>query len=171
MKNMQFYKFTAGAVFLFFASCSDAIRAEPKVGDRIGDWVFSCRALSATRTVCALNQTIVESKSKKAVLQLALRKLGKERRLALVVNVPLGVYLATGIGGKVDEGEQFSLVWQSCNSQGCQAALGIDDMLKQAMKAGSKLFIGFKPRPDAETFTVSASLKGVTAGLTALDAD
>jgi len=118
-----------------------------------------------------LNQTIVEAKSKKPILQLALRKLGKEQNLALVVNVPLGVYLASGIGGKVDDGKQFGLIWQSCTKSGCQAALGLDGATREALEKGKKLLIGFKTRPDSKTITVAASLKGVTAGLKALDVD
>ena len=140
----------------------------PKVGDAIGDWIFNCQALSATQTVCVLQQTIVQKESKQPVMRLTLRKLGKEQKLGLVVRVPLGVYLATGIGGKVDEGKQFNLIWQSCTKQGCQAALSLDDGQKTALKSGKQLFIGFKARPDKDAVTVAASLKGVTAGLKAL---
>ncbi len=140
----------------------------PKVGDAIGDWIFNCQALSAARTVCVLQQTIVQKESKKPVMRLTLRRLGRDQKLGLVVRVPLGVYLATGIGGKVDEGEQFNLIWQTCTQQGCQAALSLDDGQKTAMKSGKRLLIGFKGRPDADAVTVAASLKGVTAGLKAL---
>ena len=139
--------------------------------DGIGDWIFNCEALSVTETVYMLTQTIVKADSNQPVLQLALRKFGTGQGLVLIVNVPLGIYLASGIVGKVDEGEQFNLIWQSCVTQGCQAALGVDDRLKKAMQTGKQLFIGFKPRPGAETFTIAVSLKGVTAGLKALDID
>lgn len=82
--------------------------------------------------------------------------------------MPLGIYLATGIGAKVDEGKQFNLIWQTCTQQGCQAALSLDSEKKTAMKSGKQLFVGFKARPDADAITVAASLKGVTAGLKAL---
>ena len=158
-----------GAALLLGAANSTALgQTQPKVGDAIGDWVFNCRALSATETVCALNQRIVETKSKRPIMSLTLRKVGPEKKLVLIVNVPLGIYLATGIGAKVDAGEQFNLVWQTCTQQGCQAALSLDDAKKSAMKSGKQLFVGFKARPDAEAVTVAASLKGVTAGLKAL---
>ena len=41
-------------------------------------------------------------------MSLTLRKVGPEKKVALIGNVPPGVYLATGIGAKVDEGEQFT---------------------------------------------------------------
>jgi len=148
---------------------SDIAQAQPKVGDSVGDWVFNCRALSANQTQCALNQTIVETKTNRQILRLTLQKLGKEQKLALIVGVPLGVYLAAGIGGRVDDGKQFNFIWQSCTKGGCQAALGLDKPLKKALQTGKKLFIGFKLRSDSKTFTVAASLKGVTSGLKALN--
>lgn len=163
------HKFVCAMTFaLCFFSLAGQAQTAPKVGDAIGDWIFNCRALSATETLCFLNQTIAEAKSKRQIMSLTLRKVGPEKKLALIVNVPLGVYLATGIGAKVDEGEQFNLIWQTCNQQGCQAALSLDEAKKKALKSGKQLLVGFKGRPDAKAVTVAASLKGVTAGLKAL---
>lgn len=167
MKKM--YKFVCAAALAFcFTTSAGQAQEAPKVGDAIGDWIFNCRALSATETLCFLNQTIAEAKTKRPIMSLTLRKVGPEKKLALIVNVPLGVYLATGIGGKIDEGEQFNLIWQTCNQQGCQAALSLDAAKQKALKSGKQLFVGFKGRPDAKAVTVAASLKGVTAGLKAL---
>tara|TARA_Y100000588_G_scaffold364869_1_gene428940 strand:- start:441 stop:953 length:513 start_codon:yes stop_codon:yes gene_type:complete len=144
-------------------------QAQPKVGDHIGDWVFNYRALSAKETRCALYQRVVEANSNRKILRVSLQKLGRDRKLALIASVPLGVYLTTGIAAKIDEGEQFNLIWQSCTNTGCQAALRLNDAQVAALKKGEKLFIGVKVRPNTDTFTVAASLNGVTAGLKALD--
>ena len=165
-----FYKIAGLAVLALLVQFQAVAQPQPKVGDAIGDWIFTCQALSASQTACALTQTIVEKETKQPVLHLTLRKLGQDQQLALIANVPLGVYLASGIAGKVDEGEQFNLIWQICTKEICQAALALDDAKRAAFQAGSKLLIGFKPRPDAQPYTVAASLKGVTAGLAALDA-
>ncbi len=105
----EIFKIVCTAVLALDAMASAATaQSAPKVGDAIDDWTFNCRVLSASETVCGLNQRIVETKSKRPIISLTLRKVGPEKKLALIVNVPLGVYLATGIGAKVDEGEQFT---------------------------------------------------------------
>lgn len=145
--------------------------AEPKVGDRIGDWTFQCRAVSANKNVCSLNQTLVDKETRQPRLALTLRRIGSDRKLALFVMAPLGVFLAAGIAGKVDEGKQFDFAWQRCTRQGCQAAAIVDAELEGALKAGARLRVAFKLQPSAEFITYAASLKGVTQGLTAIDAD
>ena len=168
----EIFKIVCAAALALGAMASAATaQSAMKVGDAIGDWIFNCRALSASDTVCGLNQRIAATKSKRPIMSLTLRKVGPEKKLALIVNVPLGVYLATGIGAKLDEGEQFNQIWQTCTQQGCQAALSLDEAKTKAMKSGEKLLVGFKGRPDAKAVTIAASLKGVTAGLKALGVD
>ena len=143
--------------------------AQPNVGDRFGDWTYICKALSKKRTVCALTQTRVNPRTKQRVLKLTFRKMGKSGKLALIVAAPLGIHLATGMGGKVDKGKQFTLVWQSCTNQGCTAAVEVDDKLGIAIRAGKQLLIAFKPRANVDALKFAVSLRGVTRGLEALD--
>ena len=133
----------AAALALGAMASATAAQSAPKVGDAIGDWIFNCRALSASEAVCGLNQRIVETKSKRPIISLTLRKVRPEKKLALIVNLPLGVYLATSIGAKLGEGEQFNQIWQTCTQQGCQAALSLDEAKTKAMKSGEKLLVGF----------------------------
>ena len=152
--------------FLTFGSGRAQIEA--KVGDRFGDWTFGCQAVTARKAICALTQTIVEKETRKPIVHLALRRLEKDQTLALIAVLPLEVSLAAGVGGKVDGGQQFNLIWQHCTINGCQAAVSLDDSVKQALQTGKQLVIGFKVRTKSEASYVGASLKGVTAGFKAL---
>ena len=143
--------------------------AQRNVGDRFGDWTYICKALSKKKTVCALTQTRVDPRTKQRVLEVTLRKLGESGKLALLVAAPLGIHLATGMIGKVDQGKQFTFIWQSCTKQGCTAAVEVNDKLRWTMKAGKQLLIAFKPRANVDTLTYSVSLGGMTKGLEALD--
>ena len=133
------------------------------------DWRIECNVQLVNQNVCALTQTLVSAETGKRVLDLVLRRVGKHRKLALTVVTPLGVFLAAGIAAKVDDGKQFSLVWQRCTGQGCQAMVAVDAGLEKALKAGDHLLVGFKTKATAEATTVSASLKGIAQGLRALD--
>ena len=144
-------------------------RAQPNVGERIGDWTLQCKALLKKQTVCALTQTIVNPRTKQRVLRLTLRKLEESGKLALIVVAPLGIHLATGMAGKLDEGKQFAFIWQRCTNQGCSAAVEVDEKMKWTMMAGKQLFIAFKPQADIDALKFAVSLMGVTKGLEALD--
>ena len=144
--------------------------AAPKVGDRIGDWTFQCQALSAQDTVCALVQIAADEKNKQQLMKTVVHPVGKgkDRKLRLVVTVPLGIFLATGIAGKIDEGKQFNFVLLTCRQNGCEAAVDIDAKMRKAMQAGNQLVVAFKPRPNSKAFGARVSLNGFTAGMRTL---
>ena len=87
---------------------------------------------------------------------------------AMFVTVPLGIFLGTGIGGKIDAGETFTFLLQSCTVRGCQAALEITPPMRETLSKGQRLLIGFKPNAQANTVTIPVSLDGFTDGLASL---
>lgn len=147
-----------------------AQQAQPKVGDRIGDWVYQCQTVKQNQTVCGLVQNIADRGTRKQVLGVAVREFGSDNRLAMLVTAPLGIFLGSGIGGKVDDGEQFAFNLQSCSQRGCQGAIEINDRLLEQLKKGSRLMVGFKARPNEDTVVIPVSLKGFTAGIAAIQA-
>lgn len=161
-----------GLAIAFLSAPAAAQDAKPKVGERIGDWVFQCQALSATENICGMVQTVIDNKTKRQIVGIAVRYAGKDdkRRLGLFVTVPLGIYLGSGIGGKIDSSEQFKFNLQSCNQRGCQGATEIKPDMLADLKKGQRLIVGFKARADSKTIAVPISLKGFTDGLKAIDA-
>jgi invasion protein IalB len=163
----------AAALIALPAATQDATAqdAKPKLGERIGDWVFQCQALSANENICGLVQTVIDNKTKRQVVGVAVRYAGKgeTRRLGMFVTVPLGTYLGSGIGGKIDASDQFKFNLQSCNQSGCQGATEIKGAMLTDLKKGERLIIGFKARADSKTIAVPVSLKGFTDGLKAID--
>ena len=140
----------------------------PKVGDRIGDWVFNCRALSATETVCAVTQGIADAKTKKQVLRLTVQKTGAPATPFLHALLPQGVYLGENISGDIDQKTPLNFTWRRCTNNGCQASVKLDKGSIAAMKSGQKLDIKFKVQESAAPVTISGSLKGMTASFDAL---
>ena len=45
----------------------------PEVGDRLGDWVFNCRALSATETIYGVSPGISDTRTKNQIMQLTVQ--------------------------------------------------------------------------------------------------
>ena len=161
-------------VFTLALAGSAGLAQSPKVGERFGDWVFTCKALSSEQTVCALTQTVTvkAQQGRGRILTLLLRRLEdqetKRRKIILLALLPLGIYLPTGVAARIDQGPQFPLQLRTCTQTGCEAAAELVDKTLGAFKAGNQLFIGFKTAAKGKVFTIPASLKGVTKGLEAL---
>ncbi|NKB22209.1 MAG: hypothetical protein GKS01_17115 [Alphaproteobacteria bacterium] len=145
-----------------------ADKQSPRVGQRIGDWTFQCQALTASDTRCVIFQQLINQKTRRPVLRATLAALGEKKNLGLVVLAPLGIFLASGIAGKVDDGKQFKFIMQRCTQQGCQGALQVSDSLKANLKKGKRLIVAFKPTATGKPVQLAVSLKGVAAGLKAL---
>ena len=139
----------------------------PKVGERIGDWTYRCQALTASDTRCSISQ-VVFNPNKKPIIRATFLGIGKNKKLGLVVLAPLGMFLGTGLAGKIDEGKQFKFVLQNCGKQGCRAAIGVSNKMKMALQKGSRLALAFKMRANAKAVLVQISLKGFTKALNAL---
>ena len=165
-------RLAAGLLMLSLLGLNSAFAqvTKPKVGDRIGAWTFQCQALSAQDTVCALVQIAADEKTKRQLMKAVVHPVGKgkDRKLRLVVTLPLGIFLATGIAGKIDDGKQFNFALLTCRQNGCEAAVDIDAKMRKAMRAGKQLVVAFKPRPNSEAFGVRVSLNGFTAGIRTL---
>ena len=136
------------ALAVLWPAAGGAQQAAPKLGERIGDWTFQCQALTAKQTTCALVQAIINNKTRRQVLAATLRSFGKDGKLGLIVNLPLGFFLGAGVVGKVDDGERLKFILQSCNQRGCQAAVDVSGSLKAAIKSGKRLLVAFKPRAE-----------------------
>ena len=141
-----------------------------KVGESVGAWTFRCQAVTPEQNICGLVQVLVNNETKQQALRAVIRpiSLGDPNKMGLYVVLPLGIFLAPGIAGKVDEHEQFSFVLQTCTQNGCEAAVDLDDKLQGLMRAGKQLVVGYKPARGAQTVGVSVSLNGFTAGMRAL---
>jgi invasion protein IalB len=139
----------------------------PRVGERIGDWTFRCQALTASETRCSISQ-VAFNPQKKPVVRATFLGIGKNKKLGLVVLAPLGIFLGTGVAGKIDEGKQFKFVLQRCSQQGCRAAIEVSDKMRSALQKGSRLALAFKMRANANAVLVPISLKGFTKALNAL---
>lgn len=138
----------------------------PNSGDRIGSWEYKCEAIAKDQTICGLIQRIADKGTKKEVLGVTVRPVSKkENRLAIVITAPLGIFLGTGIAGKVDDGKQFKFNLQQCTRSGCDAAIILNDDLLAQLRKGKRLLVGFKARAGAKTIIIPVDLKGFDEGV------
>jgi len=154
--------------FAVLFSALSTVQAEPKVGDKFGNWLFECQALAANKTACALSQTLVQSENQQRVLRVSLNKLESNDEVQLVAIAPLGIYLPFGVTGKVDDELSIPLELQACAQQGCIATTTLKGKFLKALKSGGSLKISFSGSSKSEPVVLNLSLDGITAGIDAL---
>jgi invasion protein IalB len=143
--------------------------AEAKVGDRFGDWIFECRAISADKTICALSQIIALKENNKVMTKLSLRNDKSKGEPELIALVPLGVYLPSGVTGTFDQGRPFQFTVQRCTQQSCIASVKADSVMLKTMQSSEKVAISFSGQADAKPIVLTGSLKGLAEGLKAIN--
>lgn len=81
--------------------------------------------------------------------------------------VPLGLYLPSGIGLQVDNGQTVPIAIEVCTSQACVARYRLDDSMRVAMQKGQAAKLHMV-RADRKQIDVPISLKGFTKAYAAL---
>jgi invasion protein IalB len=142
-----------------------------KSGQAFGDWVFQCSAIAEGQTTCGLRQTLVSQTDNKPVAIFRFTWEKKAGELVLTAILPLGIDIAPGVKGTVDDATQFDYNLQTCVPRGCIAAAKIADPLLQSMISGGTFRTTFTLRGAKETTSFSGSLKGFSEGLKALGYD
>ena len=141
-------------------------------GTRHGDWLHSCRTPKDKPEVCLLVQKVSRKVGDKnqVLMSTVVRHLGPEKKLGFVFTLPLGLRLPPGLELRVDDkGPTQTIPYQICYQVGCQAWFVLDDAWLARLKAGLKATVKVRNR-SGRVLTVPMSLKGLTAGIRAINA-
>ena len=139
-------------------------------GQRFKDWLVDCEEQPGnTPEICFITQTVVVKENDQPVLHVRIGYVpdeqGKRRPAALMV-LPLGVYLPSGVGFKIDAGKMARIQYERCIPTGCVAPFPLDDKIIAEFKKGNKMEVRF--HDGFNTIPVPVSLQGFTAGFNAL---
>lgn len=145
--------------FLFGAllySCmifmSSSLRAEVH-----GDWRVDCE-----NERCQASQQLFVGEGEERSRVLSANVLQVQQELLLQMVLPLGVDLRPGVVVRIDQAEEQSFNFVTCLADGCVVLLPLQDKLLSALRAGSKLKVGFRPFSSDQTLVVELSLSGFT---------
>ena len=145
-------------------------------GQRHGDWIQRCTPnpppgasppAPGEQTACFLVQTASDQNTRRPLLKITVGFFGPQRQAGAVVAMPLGVPLARGLRISVDGKEIDTVPFQVCETEGCQAFVPMKDAMVAAFKAGTTAQASVESN-QGQDFSVPISLKGFTAGFTAI---
>ncbi|EKF57034.1 Invasion associated locus B protein [Agrobacterium albertimagni AOL15] len=153
---------------------ASGVVAEPAAGARLyGDWELVCKQQTDTATAkvesttCRLQQAQAVNGGKDVVFLFNIARQGKQR--VAIISTPLNVYLPAGLELKIDGGQVQRVIFETCNIAGCHAGFALNGSLLGALRKGNVLTVALKDTK-ATTIPLKVSLRGISAGIDALDA-
>ncbi len=144
------------------------VEAAPKDGQAFQDWTVKCEGGDGGTERCVAFQNIVVTQSRQQLLTVAAGYLGPKGEPWVILTVPLGVLLQSGVALKVDEGPRFDAVFKICTAKGCEAGISPEDDVLWLMESGLVARIAFLDGITGRQITVPVSLKGFSAAFQAL---
>lgn len=151
-------------------ACTLALLALPLAGAEAQEssnaqasgWSSSCVSESRGGPArCAMEQRIVLQQGSRTLLTVKIELPAEPRRPALLLQMPLGLHLPSGVTLKVDQGDPLLLPIQSCDPNGCYAGTALADGLLAGLKAGNTLDVTMA-NAARETIQVPVPLAGFT---------
>ena len=121
-------------------------------------WAVQCNNPGAG-LVCKATQNIFITKTRQRLLSVAVSKPTGDKNLAMLIQLPHGLFLPGGLSLKVDDQAAKQLVVQTCDRAGCYAGHPIDTAMLSKLKAGSRLTISFQ-NLQKKTMSVPVPLSG-----------
>jgi invasion protein IalB len=127
--------------------------------------VWNTKCVSAARREnldCSVEQQVVLVKTGQQLLSVVVRIPPDSRQPAMMIHLPLGLFLPAGVTIQLDQQKPERLEVQTCDLKGCYAGSAVSDKMLAAMKDGERLTITFEDLPKNK-ISVPVPLKGFAA--------
>lgn len=150
------------------AKQSQPKEAGPKPADA-NPWAVNCSSGSATGELqCQVSQNLTEAKTGQRVLTVTVRRDNSNGSLAMLLALPHGLFLPSGVSYQVDQGQKVVIAIQTSDQNGAYAATPLSPELVKTMKSGTNLNIGMES-VTRKPVTIPVSLAGFTAAVAKLE--
>jgi invasion protein IalB len=157
----------AGAALVLLAGLSPAAALDS--GERFEDWTVACEKPKdpAQTPRCFISQKILVKDNRQPILLIGAGLLGPDKRPAIILTVPLGVYLPGGLTLTVPDVKPMRLPFETCLPGGCRAGVVLNDELLAGLRKGDKAVVTLN---DARRRLINLpiSLKGLSRGFDAV---
>ncbi len=148
-------------ILLLFCSSSYAVEN----GKEFGDWKVQCTDEETQQ--CHIFQDLLEKESKQRVLHISVGKLQGNEDIATILTLPLGISLPPGIGIRIGDQDPKAIPLQACFTNGCQAAIKLDQESIAAMREQNEAEVYFY-NLENKAIAIPVSLRGFSDALNAI---
>ena len=108
---------------------------------------------------CEVEKIITMGKGRQRLISLTVRVPAGAKKPAMMLHLPVGLYLPFGVTFQVDDQKQQQLEVQSCDLEGCYAGTAVSSGMLSTMKMGKHLTVSFQDL-SRTTIRVPVALKG-----------
>ncbi|CQR85879.1 Invasion protein IalB, involved in pathogenesis [Paracoccus aminovorans] len=151
-----------------------AADGEPKVGQPYvkstnGDWTLRCMKTDNGKDPCELFQ-LLKDQNDSPVAEASVIPMTGNVQAVITFIAPLETDLQAGLGLQVDAAKEARYPFMLCAQVGCISRIGLADAELAPLKKGNKATVSVLPfgAPKEQMVKLNLSLKGFTAGMTAL---
>lgn len=103
-------------------------------------WAVSCAAANRAGALnCAIEQKVIARETGQVVSAVAVRVPGDTRQPILVVQLPFGLSLPSGVKAQIDQSAPTNLVVETCEPNGCFVIMPAPKAVLDAMGSGQTL--------------------------------
>jgi invasion protein IalB len=134
------------------------------------DWILRCGRSEQGPEVCEMQQQQTDREGR-TVMAVAVGTVPGRSEVGLLIILPLGIILPSGVTLQIDGGGDVPLEVERCERQGCRIERLVEPELLNRLKAGREakvFFEAFDPEGQLRRLGVPISLLGFTAALTEL---
>ena len=133
-----------------------------------GKWEVICATLGGKEQCQAVQVLQMTGEGEAAATGRRLLRVVAQRGAQGMVfsfELPLGLDLRPGMVYQIDANAEAALPFLVCTPGGCVASTLLSDELRQQLRAGKQMKVGFRPLGSENVMVVEVSLDGVTKAL------
>jgi len=131
------------------------------------DWVLRCGRSEQGPEVCEMQQQTTDNEGR-TIMAVAVGTVPGSSDVGLLIILPLGILLPSGVSLQIDGGAEVPLEVERCERQGCRIERLVEPELLNRLKAGREakvFFEAYDPEGELQRLGVPISLLGFTAAL------
>ncbi len=121
-------------------------------------WKVNC-ASDGVKINCAASQQLFLRKSRQLLLSITVRASADKKSGVMMVQLPHGLHLPSGLKFKIDSEKEDAQPIQTCDQRGCYVGMPVKGALLKKMRSGKALNITFK-NVNQKDIRISVPLKG-----------
>jgi len=143
---------------------------DPKAADTPieSNWITQCGSKTRQGALeCSVRQSVIKTDTGQTVAMFSVRIPAETRSPVMMIQLPLGLYLPSGVELQVDDNKVIALPLQTCEASGCYVGAPVPAELAEQLRRGTLLRIGFKNLAETK-IDVPMPLAGFAAAFDAI---
>ncbi len=128
------------------------------------EWVKKCGKVADGKEVCVVRQFVMDEQQHRPLLLAQFGYTGPKDKPRLIMSVPLGVLLTTGISISIDKKKPLTAPFEVCTPEGCLSFIDMDEPALEHFLKGKVMTVRFMAAP-GRPLELPVHLQGLAAAL------